>query len=295
VRIRIVQAAISQREKWAPDGERLTRDRYLALTGRPGLDAVTHVLWPEGALPIFMLEDGPTLGLIGAELGGGQVLIAGVNRRGRGNGEDGYTYHNAMAVMRFPGGSPRIDALYDKVRLTPFGEMVPLSGLLELIGFDEYTRYQFSPGPAAAVLDIPGAPAVMPLICYEAIFPGFLRSADERADWLLNISNDAWFGVTSGPQQHFNQARYRSIETGLPMVRSASRGISGVVDPAGRTIVWIQPEVEGVYDVDLPMPIAAPLYARWGDWPVWILIVLIAAGTLVQRRTALKRRFMARP
>ena len=293
VRLRIVQTAMSQRDKWAPDGERLTRDRYLALTSRPGLDSVTHVIWPEGALPTFMLEDGPTLGLIGAELDGGQVLMTGVNRRGRGNAEDGYAYHNTLAVLRFPGGSPRLDTLYDKVRLTPFGEMVPLSWLVELIGFDDFTRYQFSPGPAASVLDVPGAPPVMPLICYEAIFPEFLRSVDERPAWLLNVSNDAWFGVAPGPQQHFNQARYRSIESGLPMIRSASRGISGVVDPAGRTLVWIQPQVEGVYDVDLPVPLAPPPYMGWGEGPVAFLIALIVAGALFQRRKALKRRFMA--
>ena len=295
VRIRLVQSALSQREKWAPDGVRLTRDRYLALTGRAGLDEVTHIVWPEGALPSFMLEDGPTLGLIASQLRSGQVLLAGVNRRAVREDGDGYTYHNALAVMRFDGVSPRIDALYDKVRLTPFGEMVPMTGLLRLIGLDAFTRYQFTPGPGASVLDVPGAPPMLPLICYEAIFPGFQRSAEGRPAWLLNISNDAWFGTTAGPQQHFNQARYRSIEAGLPMVRAASRGVSGVVDAAGRTRERIPPQAEGVYDVDLPLPVAAPPYMSWGDWPVAVLVLLVIAGALLRRRLARGDSFMAHP
>ncbi|WP_300542765.1 apolipoprotein N-acyltransferase [Maricaulis sp.] len=293
MRLRLVQTGISQREKWAPDGAERTRDRYLALTARDGLDEVTHVIWPEGALPTFMLEDGETLGLIGERLDGGQVLLAGVNRRAR--GEDGYDYFNALAVMRFPHGSPRVETLYDKVRLTPFGEMVPMSWLLEAIGFDEFTRYQFSPGPAAATLDVPGAPPVMPLICYEAIFPEFVRSAPERPAWLFNISNDAWFGLTSGPYQHFNQARYRTIETGLPMVRSAAFGVSGVVGPAGRARVQIPPRTEGAFDVGLPSALVPPPYMWWGDTPLLALLIMMMAGVAVQRRAVLLRRFVTQP
>lgn len=293
VRIRLVEAGLSQAEKWGPDGGDLARDRYLALTAEPGLDAVTHVVWPEGALPIFMLDDGDTLGRIGETLSGGQILIAGVNRRAR--LESGPAYYNALAVMRFPGGSPRIEGLYDKVRLTPFGEMVPMSWLLRLIGFDEFTRYQFTPGPAASVLTVTGVPPVMPLICYEAIFPGFVRSMPERPAWMLNVSNDAWFGATAGPQQHFNQARYRSIETGLPMVRSASRGVSGIVDAAGRARVELAPEVTGVTDVSLPLPIQAPPYMSWGDWPAWLISLIVLAGVTLQRHGRKLRRLKSHP
>ena len=294
VRLRLVHPDIAQRAKWAPGGGELTRDRYLDLTGGPGLDAVTHVIWPEGALPTFMLEDDRTLGLIGQTLQSGQTLISGINRRAI-TEPGGYAYYNALVAMRFPGGSPRVDTLYDKVRLTPFGEMVPMTGFLRAIGLDEFTRYQFSPGPGASVLEIPGAPAVMPLICYEAIFPEFVRSVVDRPAWLLNVSNDAWFGVTSGPQQHFNQARYRSIESGLPMVRAAARGVSGVVDPYGRTLVRIPPGTDGVHDVNLPRPLGVPPYGWWGDAPVWIVILAILAGVLFLRRRALARLMMPQP
>ncbi|WP_203291168.1 apolipoprotein N-acyltransferase [Maricaulis parjimensis] len=287
VRIRLVEAGLSQAEKWGPEGGEIARDRYLELTGEPGLDAVSHVVWPEGALPIFMLEDGDTLGRIGEALDGGQILIAGVNRRAR--LESGAAYYNSLAVMRFASGSPRVEGLYDKVRLTPFGEMVPMSWFLSLIGFDEFTRYQFTPGPAASVLELTGAPPMMPLICYEAIFPGFVRDMPDRPAWLLNVSNDAWFGATAGPQQHFNQARYRSIETGLPMVRSASRGVSGVVDAAGRARVEVAPDVTGVTDVSLPVAVQAPPYMIWGDWPAWLASLITIAAVLFQRHIGRRR------
>jgi apolipoprotein N-acyltransferase len=106
---------------------------------------------------------------------------------------------------------------------------------------------------------------------------------------LFNLSNDAWFGETSGPRQHVNQTRYRSIETGLPMIRSASRGVSGVIDALGRMPVEIQPRSEGAYDVDLPRPVAAPLYALWGDWPFWIINGFLIAGIILQRRKVVEK------
>mgnify|MGYP003700748905 FL=1 len=266
----------------------MTRDRYLELSGEPGLADVTHVIWPEGALPVFMLEDDATLALIGQQLRAGQTLVAGINRRAD-NGSGEYAYYNALVGLRFPNGSPRVESLYDKVRLTPFSEIVPLTGLLRAVGLDEFARYQFTPGPGATTLDLPGAPPVMPLICYEAIFPGFVRAAADRPAWLLNISNDAWFGVTAGPRQHFNQARYRAIETGVPMIRSAARGVSGVVDAHGRTRVEIPPGEEGVRDVNLPRPVSVPLYGWWGDVPVWIVILTVLAGVLILRRRAVAR------
>lgn len=292
VRLRIVQSALTQTEKWSEGGALLARDRYLGLTAAPGLDQVTHILWPEGALPIYMLEDGATLSLIGEVLGDDQVLMAGINRRAA--AEEGETYHNSLAVLRYHGGAPRIVGLYDKVLLAPFGETIPFSSLLSAIGFADFARQQFSPGAGPFVMEIPGAPPVMPLICYEGIFPGFVRAGSPRPAWLFNLSNDAWFGDTSGPRQHVNQARYRSIETGLPMIRSASRGVSGVIDALGRMSVAIQPGAEGAYDVDLPRPIAAPLYAFWGDWPFWIISMFVIAGIILQRRKVVEKYFKFR-
>ncbi|WP_339744533.1 apolipoprotein N-acyltransferase [uncultured Maricaulis sp.] len=292
VRLRIVQSALTQAEKWGEGGALLARDRYLSLTRAPGLEDVTHVLWPEGALPTYMLEDGATLSLIGEILGDDQVLMAGVNRRAE--TDEGETYHNSLAVLRYHGGAPRIVGLYDKVLLAPFGESIPFSGLLSAIGFADFARLQFTPGAGPFVMDVPGAPPVMPLICYEGIFPGFVRGGSPRPAWLFNLSNDAWFGDTSGPRQHVNQTRYRSIETGLPMIRSASRGVSGVIDALGRMPVAIEPGAQGAYDVDLPRPIGAPLYAFWGDWPFWVFTILVIAGTILQRRKVVEKYFKFR-
>ncbi len=294
LRFRIVHSSITQAEKWGQNGPALARERYLSLTQAPGLENVTHVLWPEGALPIFMLEDGATLRMIGDILDGGQVLLAGVNRRAA--REDDIAYHNSMAVMRFAeNGAPRVDALYDKVRLVPFGETVPLAWLIAAIGFEDFARLQFTPGPAPAVSNIPGAPAVMPLICYEAIFPAFVRSAPERPGWLYNLSNDAWFGDTSGPWQHLNQTRYRAIETGLPILRAASRGYSGTIDPYGRMPLLIAPDSEGAYDTGLPLSISEPLYVRIGDLPFWILCLSILGLLGWQRFRFMRKQNRAQP
>tara|TARA_R110000868_G_scaffold45045_3_gene149898 strand:+ start:41734 stop:43344 length:1611 start_codon:yes stop_codon:yes gene_type:complete len=294
VRLRIVQAGLTQEEKWGEGGVELARDRYLALTAAPGLDEVTHILWPEGALPTYMLEDdGQTLSLIGEMFSHDQVLIAGITRRAV--EDEGELYYNALAVLRYQGGTPRLVGLYDKVLLAPFGESIPLSGLLSAIGLSEFTRLQFTPGPGPVVMEIPGAPSMMPLICYEGIFPDFVRSGAPRPAWMFNLSNDAWFGDTSGPRQHVNQARYRSIETGVPMIRAAARGVSGVIDAVGRMPVVIDPQAEGAFDVDLPRPIAATLYSLWGDLPFWIVCLVTLAGIVFQRRKVFASYFKLRP
>jgi apolipoprotein N-acyltransferase len=282
VRIRIVHMAITQAEKWADDGPERARDRYLEVTAAPGLGSVTHVVWPEGALPSFMLEDGATLGRIGNVLADGPVLMSGVTRRELAE-DDSVRYYNALAVLRFPNGAPRLEALYDKARLVPFSETIPFAWALDLIGYSEFARYQFDAGHGPRVLDLDGLPPMMPLICYEAVFPGFVAAAPSRPAWLFNLSNDAWFGPTSGPQQHLIQARYRSIEHGLPMVRSASRGISGVIDPLGRMPLRIEREAEGAYDAALPRPLEMTPYARWGNMPFWMLCLSIMAGSLWQK------------
>lgn len=282
IRLRIVHMALTQQEKWASNGVEVARDRYLGLTAADGIETVTHVLWPEGALPTFQLEDGDTLRMTGEILSDGPVLLSGINRRAVSlDGE--MQYYNAMSALSFPGGRPELDGLYDKSLLVPFSEIIPLSGLIAALGFEEFARLQFTPGPGPAVIELPGAPPMMPLICYEAIFPGFVRQVPAEAQWLYNLSNDAWFGTTSGPEQHVNQARYRSIETGLPMIRATSRGVSGVIDPLGRMPMRVGPTQEGAYDVELPRAIASPLYRYVGDWPFLLTVIGIFGAILLQR------------
>lgn len=291
VRLRIVHMAITQEEKWADGGAPRALQRYLNWSGQPGMDDVSHVLWPEGALPLFydemgraslFQENGDALLQTSEVFAGGPQLVLGTSRREAGLDGD-VRFYNSLWSVSFPDGWPDSTGFYDKTLLVPFSEILPLSGLISMLGFEEFARLQFTPGPGPAVLDIPGAPPMMPLICYEAIFPGFVRRAPDGAEWIYNLSNDAWFGTTSGPEQHVNQARYRSIETGLPMVRATSRGVSGVIDPLGRMPVRIEPEAEGAYDVELPRAVAAPLYQYLGDWPFLLGIFSIFGAIVLQR------------
>jgi apolipoprotein N-acyltransferase len=171
------------------------------------------------------------------------------------------------------------------VHLVPFGEYLPFQNILEHIGLQVLTEQRggFLAGDRHRLFTIPGAPSVLPLICYEIIFPGELRSAEQRPGWIVNVTNDGWFGNSSGPYQHLQQARVTAIEQGLPIVRAANTGISAVVDPVGRIIASLPLASEGVLDAPLPRSIGAPIYARFGDAPAAVLI-LIAFGLVVRGR-----------
>ena len=186
---------------------------------------------------------------------------------------------------------PRSDGLaltatYDKFRLVPFGEYLPLAGILGPIGFKDLVHIGdgFSAGPRPRAIRPPGMPAVQPLICYESLFPGFTRegaaNGGGRAAWIVNVSNDAWFGRTYGPVQHLNLASYRAIEEGLPLVRATPTGVSAVIDAYGR----IRPgavlgqAVAGVIDAALPPALPPTLFSRWGEMLFWVFMMLSAAG-----------------
>jgi apolipoprotein N-acyltransferase len=178
-----------------------------------------------------------------------------------------------------------IRAVYDKVHLVPFGEYLPFAGLLEAIGLQTLTKQQggFLAGDRHRTIAIPDAPSALPLICYEILFPGEVARLDTRPGWTINVTNDGWFGNSTGPYQHFQQARVTAIEEGLPLARAANTGISAVVDPVGRIVGSLPLASEGVLDAPLPRPIAAPIYARIGDAPI-VIIVLAALIVVVRRR-----------
>jgi apolipoprotein N-acyltransferase len=154
---------------------------------------------------------------------------------------------------------------YDKRHLVPFGEYLPAADLLALTGLRQLAWSGFSPGPRRRELTLPSGATFAPLICYEAIFPGAVLPAGERPDVLLNVTNDGWFGRTIGPHQHFHQARVRSVEEGLPLVRAANTGISAVVDPYGRALARADLGARTAIEARLPAAIAPPPYARWRD------------------------------
>jgi apolipoprotein N-acyltransferase len=170
--------------------------------------------------------------------------------------------------------------------LVPFGEYLPLQNWLERLGLMQLTQVRggFIPGDRRRSLSAPGVPNFVPLICYEIIFPGEAVPRAERPGWLLNLTNDGWFGISPGPYQHFQQARVRAIEEGLPLVRAANTGISAVVDPLGRVLKALPLGTEGVLDSGLPRPVSPTPYARLGDGPAGLLIGM-ALVVLFRART----------
>jgi apolipoprotein N-acyltransferase len=132
-------------------------------------------------------------------------------------------------------------------------------------------------------MTLPHAPSFLPLICYEVIFPHAVVPQGERPNWIVNLTNDGWFGVSTGPYQHFQQARVRAIEEGLPLVRAANTGISAVIDPLGRIVASLPLGAEGVLDSRLPQAIDPPPYARFGNGPIAIVLAGLAFVILARR------------
>lgn len=289
IRLRIVQVDIPQQVKWADGNQAMVRDRYLEATDQPGMDAVTHILWPEGALPLYLLEDGDTLSPLSRLLTDGPTLITGTPRRDT-DAPGGTRYYNAVAAISFPGGRPQLDGLYDKVRLVPFGEYIPFADVFRSFGIESLSTMVdgYSPGDSAAVIQLGNAPPFAPLVCYEIVYARFVPRGTARPAWLVNLSNDAWFGPTAGPSQHLNIARYRAIEEGLPIARAASGGFSGVIDAYGRTDGLIAPNAEGSFDRDLPAGLRPTFYARFGDLICWTLWVLILCAFVFANRKSLQ-------
>jgi len=285
--LRIVQANIPQREKWKAELRAGHLQRQIALSRQPpsnaSLGPPTHVIWPETAVPFFLSTDDAVRRLAALAAPPGGALITGAPRRSGAPGDG--RFWNAAHVITSDG---RIVATYDKTHLVPFGEYVPLRGILPL---DKLVPGQgdFSAGVGRRTLDVPGLPPVSPLICYEAIFPGAVVRRDARPGWLLNLTNDAWFGTFAGPQQHFAIVATRAIEEGLPLVRAANTGISAVIDPYGRPLAMLGLGVEGVIDSGLPraLPTLTP-YAHWGNalpaGLVGIVMLLVVALRVGGRR-----------
>jgi len=290
VRLRIVQAQIDQREKWRPENRNAVRDHYLRLTASPGLDTRTHVIWPESALPVLLLEEPRMLDAVARTVGEGRVLMTGSVRR---DVSDPLRprYFNSFVAISVERGIPNIAAVYDKVKLVPFGEFTPFASQLRGIIPPEVLEFSdgYTHGLAAATVEIPGAPNVAPQICYEVIYPGFTPGGADRPGWIVNVTNDAWYTGTPGPHQLFNQARFRAIEEGLPLARSAAGGVSAMVDAYGQIVAQLAIDADDVVDVDLPPALRSTLYSLVGDA---VVFVMLAVGLFfgLRRRSPSRRR-----
>ncbi len=280
VRLRLVQPDIAQTLKWDPAQREQNFFTLLRLTRGPGWESRTHVIWPETATP-FPLSHAAARMAIAAVTPPAGLVITGTLRI-EGEGSSARFWNSIQAVD----GGGAIAASYDKFHLVPFGEYVPLRQLLAPLGVNKITvsSSDFSAGPGPRTMSFGSLPPASPLICYEIIFPGEVVAPGERPQWLLNITNDAWFGLTAGPHQHFAAARFRAIEEGLPVVRAANNGISAVVDPWGRVQAYLPLGESGVLDAGLPRATERPPYARLGDGPLFVLLAIFGAAAVLLRR-----------
>ena len=289
VSLRIVQANIPQKEKIDPTLWRRNVDRHLVLSeGVSGGVDKAFVIWPENAAPILN-EAEDALRALDRILPDNAVLVTGAVRR-QNDPDSRLRYYNSIGFFAKTPDGRRAAGFYDKHHLVPFGEYLPMQGVLRAVGLAQLAPFEdgFTPGAGPATIDL-GGPRFAPLICYETIFPGDLYPRGERPDFLLTVTNDAWFGDSAGPRQHLDQARLRSIETGLPMARAANTGVSAIIDPVGRYLNTIPLYKAGVIDHYLPKALKPTLYARFGDWTYalfWIAIAATAVWPAINRGKA---------
>lgn len=290
VQLRIMQPNLQQDEKFNYGAKQRVMARYLALSDRAtgpqtsGMRDITHLIWPESAFPFFLPREPDALAQIAELLPDKAVLITGGVRPADGTTARGTVRaYNSVYIIDHDG---TIVSVYDKVHLVPFGEYLPFQAFLEKLGLMQLTKVQggFLSGDRLRAYSVPRAPRMLPLVCYEIIFPGDVVPAGERPGWLLNLTNDGWFGISIGPHQHLQQARVRAIEEGLPLVRAANTGISAIVDPVGRIVTSLPLGTEGVIDGPLPRPVASTFYAKSGDGLIG-LVIATALIIVLRKRT----------
>jgi apolipoprotein N-acyltransferase len=293
VKLRIMQPNLQQDTKFNYAAKADVMRKYLTLSDRAsapnstGVRDASILIWPESAFPFFLTREADAMAQIADLLPKGTVLITGsVRAPDLPPGTRITRAYNSIYVIDHDGS---VLSIYDKLHLVPFGEYLPFQDWLEALGLEQLTKIQggFIAGNLRRIMQIPGAPPALPLICYEAIFPADIAMRGERPGWIVNLTNDGWFGISTGPYQHLQQARLRAIEQGLPVVRAANTGISAVIDPTGRIVARLGLGIEGVLDSNLPSAIPPTVYARTGDIPV--AAVIGAALIFVTRRRLSKR------
>ena len=291
VKLRIMQPNLQQDVKFNYGAKAQTMQKYLTLSDRAsgpqstGVSDANILIWPESAFPFFLTREADAMAQIADLLPRGTVLITGsVRAPDLPAGARITRAYNSIYVIDHDGS---VLSVYDKLHLVPFGEYLPFQNLMEKLGFVQLTRVQggFIPGTRRRTMDIPNAPRALPLICYEAIFPGDITTRDDRPGWIINLTNDGWFGISTGPYQHLQQMRLRAIEEGLPVVRAANTGISAVIDPSGRIVARLGLGIEGVLDASLPTALPPTIYARLRDVPIGAILA-VALLLVIRRRFA---------
>ena len=275
ITIRLVQPSIPEALKNDPSARADNLQRLVALSGTKSNVPIAAVVWPEAAAPPFLERDADLRQALAVAMPSGALLMTGTVRTDYAPAKPTHIW-NALEVLDAAGA---VIASYDKAHLVPFGEYVPLRGVLPIRKITPGLM-DFSAGPGPRTLSLPDLPSVGAQICYEAIFPGGVVDESHRPGWMLNITNDAWYGLTSGPFQHFAIARVRAVEEGLPLMRAANNGITGVIDPYGRVLARLDLDAIGVLDAKLPPALPPTIYSRIGDWLFFLLLIFAAAVSL---------------
>lgn len=280
--VRLVQPNAPQHEKWNRDKVRGFFERQLAFSAagdaRPDL-----IVWPETAVPVMLNDAAATLAVI-SQAAAGVPVVVGIQRY------DEARLYNSLALIEAGGG---VGAVYDKHHLVPFGEYMPYGDLLARFGIYGLASSQgqgYSSGPGPQVINMGALGRALPLICYEGVFPQDVRAAPQRPDFILLITNDAWFGQVSGPYQHLAQARLRSAEQGLPMIRAANTGVSAMIDATGKVAASIPLGEAGWLDAALPPALPQTVYARLGDWPMALFFLTLLALTRMRNSLGIRQK-----
>ncbi len=266
----LVQGNVEQGHKWDRAFVVGTFERYLALT-RQGV-AETHgraavVVWPETASPFLLETDANARAAIAAAASGAPTLAGSVRFDAQNRPRN--------SIVAIVGDGPPV-AVYDKWHLVPFGEYQPSWMPLPI---QIVPGGGFAGGPGPSTLHVPGVPPAGALICYEAIFSGQVVDPNDRAEWLVNVTNDAWFGDSSGPRQHLVAARMRAVEEGLPLLRAANTGITAAFDAFGHEDGRLQRGRPGVMVKALPGHLALTPFARFGlAIPALLALALLVLG-----------------
>lgn len=273
--VRLVQPNAEQAVKWEAAMAETFLNRLLDLTAEGGPADLT--IWPETAVP-YMLEYAPEVAGMITDASQGKPVATGIQR------EEAGLYYNSLRVLA---GDGMEQARYDKAHLVPFGEYMPLGDLaydwFGIRAFAAQAGAFFTAGPGPSVINLGTFGKVLPLICYEVIFPRMANAAPERPDWMLQVTNDAWFGVWTGPFQHFAQARLRAVEQGLPLIRVANTGVTAVIDARGRVVAELPFGTIGKLDTQIPGALPPTPYSRWGDGPVFLFLGVLALVSAFRR------------
>ena len=275
VEVRLVQPDVRQQDKYVLKYRARNWRDLVDLTTAPAAKTPTDIIWPEAAPPFLLARVPQALDQIAIITAQDRVLMTGAVRVIPA-GENGFRFFNSLYIF---GHGGELLGTYDKFHLVPFGEYLPLAALLSKLGISKLVDSPggFTAGDGPKTFSIPGAPPVGPLICYEVLFPGEVV-AQTRPGWFVNVTDDSWFGPSTGPYQHLLTARVRAIEEGIPIARAANTGISAMIDPAGRIIAILGLGKKGFIDSGLPRAVPTTPYARLGD--VSFALMLAACASL---------------